>query len=589
MAKMRRAVIYARFSSDKQTERSIDDQVALCRAYCEREGLLVGEVYDDRAISGASTVNRIGLLRLMRDAGAGKFDVVVSEALDRISRDQEDLAGIYKRLSFRQIEIRTVQDGTAGEIHVGVKGLVGALYLKDLAQKTKRGQAGVIRDGRHNGGRSFGYRPVSGQPGILEIQDTEAAVVRRIFEWYAAGKSPRYIAGALNREGVPGPRGGAWNASTIGGSRKRANGILQNELYHGRIVWNRQHFVKDPETGRRVSRRNPQSEWMTVEAPQLRLIDDDTWTKVQLRRAERGGEHQHQATRPRRLLSGLLKCRCCGSGYIVSGKDKRGAYLRCSRMIETGLCDNRRTVGVDLIEDQVIHGIEKHLAAPELIAEYVREYHRAWTGLRDSTTQRRTNLIKRLTKLNPEIKRAVAAIMENPRSKAVKDQLRELEDKRDEIEDALSNVEPPPVVELHPNVGEIYRNKVQELRAGLDAADDDNRADAYRAIRELVEKIVIHTSGAYQPVEIEIHGQLATLLRAPNERTIREPQSMGVMVAGVGFEPTTFRLCSLTIWYAVPPAPNRILRGGPGCLNRFSASISGVSAGVRLPSGMAVR
>ena len=91
MAKMRRAVIYARFSSDKQTERSIDDQVALCRAYCEREGLLVGEVYDDRAISGASTVNRIGLLRLMRDAGAGKFDVVIAEALDRISRDQEDL------------------------------------------------------------------------------------------------------------------------------------------------------------------------------------------------------------------------------------------------------------------------------------------------------------------------------------------------------------------------------------------------------------------------------------------------------------------------------------------------------------------
>ena len=211
-------------------------------------------------------------------------------------------------------------------------------------------------------------------------------------------------------------------------------------------------------------------------------------------------------------------------------------------MIETGLCDNRRTVGVDLVEDQVIHGIEKHLAAPELIAEYVREYHRAWTGLRDSTTQRRANLTKRLAKLNPEIKRAVAAIMENPRSKAVKDQLRELEDKRDEIEDALANVEPPPVVELHPNVGEIYRNKVQELRAGLDAADDDNRADAYRAIRELVERIVIHPSGAYQPVEIEIHGQLATLLRAPNERTIREPQSMGVMVAGVGFEPTTFRL-----------------------------------------------
>ncbi len=137
-----RAVIYARFSSDKQSEGSIEDQVALCRAFCERENFRVVGVYDDRAISGASTVNRAGWLKLMRDANADKFDVVVAEALDRISRDQEDLAGIYKRLRFKQIEIWTVQDGVAGEIHVGVKGLVGALYLKDLAQKTKRGQAG---------------------------------------------------------------------------------------------------------------------------------------------------------------------------------------------------------------------------------------------------------------------------------------------------------------------------------------------------------------------------------------------------------------------------------------------------------------
>jgi hypothetical protein len=98
MAEIHCAAIYARFSSDKQSERSIDDQVALCRAFCERDGLRVIGVYEDRAISGASIANRIGWLKLMRDANAGKFDVVVAEALDRISRDQEDLAGIYKRL-----------------------------------------------------------------------------------------------------------------------------------------------------------------------------------------------------------------------------------------------------------------------------------------------------------------------------------------------------------------------------------------------------------------------------------------------------------------------------------------------------------
>ena len=225
--RVNRTAIYARFSSDKQSERSIDDQVALCRSYCERNELSVVGVYEDRAISGASTVNRLGWEKLMRDARGSKFDVVIAEALDRISRDQEDLVGIYKRLRFMEIEIRTVQDGKAEEIHVGVKGLVGALYLKDLAQKTKRGQAGVVRDGRHNGGRSYGYRPIAGQNGKLEIVKDEAAVVRRIFEAYMRGNSPRDIAAGLNKEGIPGPRGGPWNASTIAGSRKRANGYCR--------------------------------------------------------------------------------------------------------------------------------------------------------------------------------------------------------------------------------------------------------------------------------------------------------------------------------------------------------------------------
>ena len=97
-----RAVIYARFSSEKQRDRSIEDQVALCRDFCQRDGLSVVEVYEDRAISGASTANRLGWQRLMRDARAGRFDVVVAEALDRISRDQEDLAGIHNTPALQQ-------------------------------------------------------------------------------------------------------------------------------------------------------------------------------------------------------------------------------------------------------------------------------------------------------------------------------------------------------------------------------------------------------------------------------------------------------------------------------------------------------
>ena len=96
---MNRAAIYTRFSTDLQNERSIEDQITLCRSYAEKEGLSIVETFDDRARSGGSVLGRDGLLRLMDGARDHAFDVVVVEALDRLSRDMEDLAGIHKRLS----------------------------------------------------------------------------------------------------------------------------------------------------------------------------------------------------------------------------------------------------------------------------------------------------------------------------------------------------------------------------------------------------------------------------------------------------------------------------------------------------------
>ena len=103
---MKKALIYARFSTDLQNERSIEDQITLCRDYASRNNIDVIDVHEDRARSGGSIMGRDGLLRLQDRAKDGSFDIVVVEALDRLSRDMEDLAGIHKRLSFLGIEIR---------------------------------------------------------------------------------------------------------------------------------------------------------------------------------------------------------------------------------------------------------------------------------------------------------------------------------------------------------------------------------------------------------------------------------------------------------------------------------------------------
>jgi site-specific DNA recombinase len=169
----KRAVIYARFSTDLQDERSIEDQVALCRDYARRESLHVIEVFEDRARSGASILNRDGLLTLMERAKSNGFDVVIVEALDRLSRDMEDLAGIHKRLTYRGIQIRAVHEGVVNTVLVGLRGLVGQLYREDGAAKIRRGMSGRVRDGLAGGGIQYGYAPVAGERGKRTIVESK--------------------------------------------------------------------------------------------------------------------------------------------------------------------------------------------------------------------------------------------------------------------------------------------------------------------------------------------------------------------------------------------------------------------------------
>jgi site-specific DNA recombinase len=319
-----KVAIYARYSSDNQRDASIADQLRVCREYAARQRWAVTKEFTDHAVSGA-TLLRAGFQRLMQEALDGRFDIVLAEALDRFSRDKEDTAGLFKRLTFAGVSIVTLAEGDITHLHVGLKGTMNALFLKDLADKTRRGLRGRVELGKSGGGLCYGYRVTrqthdsAAVTGDREIVPVEAEVIRRIFRDYAAGLSPKALAKRLNAERCPGPGGARWNPSTIHGNPSRGTGILNNELYIGRLVWNRLRYVKDPDTGKRVSRPNPPSEWVTTAVPALRVVDEELWNQVKVRQAEMrrvasSGDPKrfNQARRPKYLFSGLTKCAECG-------------------------------------------------------------------------------------------------------------------------------------------------------------------------------------------------------------------------------------------------------------------------------------
>ena len=148
--------------------------------------------------------------------------MLLAEAVDHISRDQADVATLFKHLRFAGVKIVTLAEGEISELHVDLKGTMNALFLKDFAMKTHRGLQGRVEKGRSGGGFCYGYDvmkrlDVNGDPvtGERSINEPEAEIIRRIFREFASGKGPKSIARDLNADDIAGPLGRSWSGTTI--------------------------------------------------------------------------------------------------------------------------------------------------------------------------------------------------------------------------------------------------------------------------------------------------------------------------------------------------------------------------------------
>lgn len=520
-----RAVIYARYSSDLQREASIEDQLELCRRYAEAQGWTVVEHYTDAAISGASRF-RPGFQRLVADAALRKFDVVVCEAIDRLGRRLADTADLQDRLSFAGIRLYTPSLGEVTQIHVAVMGMMAQMGLKDLGEKTKRGQLGRVRKGRIPAGLAYGYRALEGSGdgrGARRIDPAEAGIVRRIFAEYAAGKSPEAIARDLNKEGAPGPGGRPWSNTTLRGQVDRGTGVLNNALYRGAIVWNRCGYIKDPKTGKRVARPNPPHLWETVAVPELRIVDEALWERAKMRQQRqrealakqrpiagdtRAKDNPLNRTHgPRFLLSGRLRCGRCGGTFAMVGRDR----FACSTRKQKGTCDNGVTITRQEIEARVLDGLKERLMAPELVAAFVAGFQEETRREREQRDRERARRTKALAEVDRKIGAILRAVEDGLYDPGMKARLVALRAERESLEREGAARDIPDIdVLLHSRLPDVYRRQIARLEQALEGPDAE---EAREIVRSMIARVELTPRGDGRGLDAILYGDLAAVLQ----------------------------------------------------------------------------
>lgn len=532
-----RAAAYARFSTDLQNEKSADDQIVLCRTFAANKGFQVVAAYADKAKSGASMFNRDEVLSMLADAKAGRFNAIIVEHLDRLSRDMADMATIKKQMDFLGVRILTVHGGEVSTLIIGLEGMVAQKMREDNVHKVRRGMEGLLRNGKTAGGRAYGYTPDPNNRGVPGIVSEEAEIILRIFQEYHDGKSPKVICRDLNAEGIIPPRGKLWAPSALHGFAQRGTGMLRNPIYKGVIVWNKVRMVKDPDTGKRVSRPNPKSEWFNADAPELKIVPPALFDVVQAQLEARSNPGAPvRQRRPQRLLSGLVKCRACGSGMAVAGVDKSGrTRIRCSAHTNSGSCPDPKTFYLGDVEALVINTLSHELATEE----QVNRYARAWLEGRHKDAAkgvaRRAKAESRLKVIAKELERITTMMIKGLGDEQALDAAsKELGVERDRLKAELAKNLPASNIVAHPAAIARFANSLTESRDYLHSSKAKleltlhnlhDRGDLHQLLREVVASVTLS-----REEDGRMCAQVATWL----DRFVEGGQALGGCQSGSG-------------------------------------------------------
>lgn len=337
-----RAVIYARYSSSGQREESIEGQLRECYDFARRNGLNVVGEYIDKAMTG-KTDKRPDFQRMLRDSDRGHFEAVIMWKMDRFARNRYDSAMYKYKLKKNGVRLfyakETIPDGPEGIILESVMEGYAEYYSENLSQNVRRGMYDSALERKTLGQKVIGYK--TGTDGRFEIDPGQAAVVRRIFEEYAAGECAKDIYTRLNEEGYRTSRGGLFNKNSL-------RRILENEKYIGVYTF---MDIRD-ENG--------------IPA----IVDRQLFEKVQ--RMIKKNHDSPAAKREQFLLTSKLFCGHCGEAMTGDGGTSHNGkvyyYYTCNNRKYKHTCKKER-VAKDKIEQLVVDALIQLVHSDDFINE----------------------------------------------------------------------------------------------------------------------------------------------------------------------------------------------------------------------------
>ena len=530
-----KAAIYARYSTDKQDKTSIDRQIHNCELLAKQHGLSIVEVFKDEGISG-NDKSRPGYRDLREALKSHKVSFVLADESSRLSRDPGELHNLVAEMEFNDQYLIT-RDGIdtreeSADILIAIKAAIDKLESRKIGTRTYGSLRERFEKGYSAGGRPYGYKLVAvDNYKQLVVDPATRPIVIRIFEGSAAGMSDRKIAAMLNQDGIPSP--GKSRNRNVNGARTDGKwmhttirAILRNETYVGSLIWNKYLWRKKPGSSVRAKRIRPESEWIHIERPELRIVDRSVWEIVQARIAKKSTNAAAQRTRGgnsggrpySRLLSGMLKCAVCGYNYTLAS---RYDYACAShRSGGDHACSNAIRVKRVLAESVILSAVKEKLLSDEMIQVAQRHMRSYIKSLKRQAAENNgdIDLLRReLASIDQKISNATAAILDGglDKSNALAQALKDLETQKEKLLARLSSATLPELDALPdavPRAVERYRAEVGRLEQLGDSPKPEHVVRARDALRTLLGEIWLQPNGDHLVAHIELQNQALALV-----------------------------------------------------------------------------